>query len=189
MTGRQRRERVAAQALRRAFAVALLLAGLVAMHALTVGHEPVPSSAVAGAQDVMAGGHAELEGPAQVQRGTHSHGASAAVTAGTGSMPGATNPNGGMTLDEPTVSTPAMILEDGCEGCGDGSGGSHAGSHLFDICLAVLLGGAVTLVLVAAARPVGLGVSRVAEPRANVIASRQSGPRPPSRFQLCVLRT
>ena len=170
-----------------AFAVALLLAGLVAMHALTVGHEPVTTPVPAVTQDVMGVGHAELVGMAHAYRGTHPHEASAAVAAGTGSMPGASSPHVGMRLDEPTVSTPSIAQPDGCAGCGHDPG-SHAGSHLFDICLAVLLAGAVTFQLVAALRRARPDVGSLVASGVRAVAS---GPteRPPSLPQLCVLRT
>ncbi len=189
MTGRQQRERTVPHALRRVFAVALLLAGLVAMHALTVGHDPVPISVAAGTKGETSGGLTELAGPAHVHRGAHPHAAVLAMAAGTGSMPGASTPRAGMSLDEPTVATPAMTQLDGCQGCGHDPGDSHAGSNLFDICLAVLLAGAVALVLVAASRPALPGIGGTVGIEARGVGSRLAAPRPPSLSQLCVLRT
>lgn len=170
MTGKQQRQRVAAHALRRAVAVLTLLAGLVAMHALTVGHDPVVTGTVAiGAPDMAAGGgHIHLAGP------EHPHQAAAHSTAAEGAAPDA--------------AAQAMNLSDSCVGCAHDPGSSHGGSHLLNICLAVLLAGAVTLALVAARRSRPDRGPAVAA-GARVVVSQLTAPRPPSLFRPCVLRT
>jgi len=191
MTGRQQQKRIAAHALRRAFAIITLLAGLVGMHALTAGHNPVLRATVAiGPADAAAGGYSHLAGPehphqAATDRTAVGKAASAAETA-------SGHPAARLMLanppTEPAAAAPAIGLSDGCVGCGQGQSNSHDGSHLLNTCLAVLLAGAVTFALVAArrARP-DLGREVVAGARA--VASQLTGLRPPSLFRLGVLRT
>lgn len=160
---------------RRVLAVAVLLAGLVAMHVLTVGHEstvtPEATGAYAAASTVAAGGGSE------------------SVSYRFGDLAPTAQPHHG------AVTGQAWLL-DGCVGCGhepaDSHGGSHPGGHVLDLCLAVLLlGGSVLLALLAR---MGGGRGRWVSGRVAAVSVRGTGrtprvPRPPVLAQLCVLRT
>ena len=145
----------------RPLVVLALVAGVLAMHALTVGHQPSPALSAASSAAASVG--------VMHDTGHRSSGVAA-----------------GMTTRGPADSDSA----DHCAGCGhDGRGSSHAGSHLLGLCVAVLLAGALTLLLFALrGRRRGL-LLRAFRP---VVISRGAAsrrPRPPSLSQLCVLRT
>ena len=93
----------------RALAVLVVLAGVLAMHTLTIGHQALPTvSAVATASA------SERHAP------THQT----------------------VPMSPPWTGLPEAVGLDDCSGCGhELPGPSHAGSHLLDLCVAVLLAG------------------------------------------------
>jgi hypothetical protein len=94
------------------------------------------------------------------------------------------------------AAAPATMLDKACTECGRGaahdaggsSGDSHSGSHLLDLCVAVLLAGALTLLLLVARRRRSVVALCVVVTLA-LISLQARAARPPSPFQLCVLRT
>jgi len=145
----------------RPLVVLALVAGVLAMHALMVGHHSGVSSSAARASSVSA---------------TAMHGtAHQTIRTATGLA--------GMELA-------GSVDAEKCVACGhDSPGSSHPGWHLLDLCVAVLLAGAVTMLLLLARGARGPSSFRRAVERAVSSPASSRRRRPPSLSQLCVLRT
>lgn len=151
----------------RTAAVLTLLAGVLAMHALTAHHGPPPATWAPAATAAL---YAD-----PVMGVSHEH-------ASTGSVAGAHGPTVAHTVAGP-------VNAEGCADCGSHPGPAHTGAHLLDVCLGVLFAATISLLLVMVAcarRP-----ARTAPIRRTPRLVRQvsSALRPPSLSMLCVLRT
>jgi uncharacterized protein DUF6153 len=165
--------RAAMASLRRLRPVAVLavLAGVLAMHALTVGHHP--GSHVGGSAD-----------PAVAAVAVHDHAAAPGSARDVRAID--PRPAGGHAV--PTTRLP--VDPDGCGNCGHGAPDpSHSGSHLLDLCIAVLLAATVTLLLLLVARSPAVAHALTHIRRAVTPVAVRRRPPGPSLSQLCVLRT
>lgn len=147
----------------RPLVVLAVVAGVLTMHALTVGHHPAPAASSA----LTTSASAVSLGVAMRDLGLHAGG----VAAGTTEMRAV-----------------GRHAADGCTGCGQGGpGSSHTGTHLLDVCLGVLLAFALLSLLTRRTRAGSIVNGPATWWQARLSVSRR--PRPPSLSQLCVLRT
>ena len=166
-SGMPRGRDVLALALRRLepLVVLAVAAGVLAMHALTVGHHSVPAAASALTQS-----------PAL------------AASSGIGAVRDIRHHAGGIDEGTTGLGLIGQAAAENCAGCGQGEpGSSHTGSHLLDMCVAVLLAIALLSLLTRRTRRGSDLLGSVSWRQVGPSVSRR--PRPPSLSQLCVLRT
>ncbi|MEO7980077.1 MAG: hypothetical protein ABI807_04215 [Sporichthyaceae bacterium] len=144
------------------------------MHVLATGHQPGPMPSVAASDsshDVAVVGHRH---PTRLATATTPVVRAVAMPAAMSSAVGELG-CGGVCADHGVRRAP---------------GWPHTGAHLLDVCLGILLAGALAglLLLDGRRRPgAARAVHQVACTLSRVAAARR--PRPPSLAQLCVLRT
>lgn len=153
--------------LARAAAVLLLLAGVLAMHAVTAGHG-------GGNASLSSAAGANFSQPASVEAGPHLYGAA---------------PGAHKLMKEQTAVTTSAQAGNACGGCQDHQAPAQTGSHLLEVCLAVLAAAGLLLLLIGRARR---ATQRLAHALTTVTVAIQplvGVLRPPSLSNLCVLRT
>lgn len=161
----------------RAGGVLLVLAGVLALHALTAGHQAAPPTSDA----------ARVTAPEQAPVAAHKHWP---VGSGDRRINNHTAAQADQAAYKDLTPVGPAGPEDECPGCGQHPAPTHPGSHLLDMCAAALLAGAFAVVLGLLARARQLLPTPRAPARTRVMAEQVlSALRAPCPWALGVLRT
>lgn len=162
-------EPVSLRFLARATSVLLLLSGVIALHALTAGHSGGSVTSWSSAAE------ANFAKPAPSAAGANFHGAGLGAD---------------LVVMASTAPTAGALAHDACVDCEEQQAPAHTGSHLLELCLAVLAAAAlVLLLLIGCARRAGHLLTHTRMTVSSAIQHQVGEQRPPSLYKLCVMRT